>query len=69
LKEDLQLYAANNELFTKYNKLENHSSYTEGWTQVINSSPNSDYALLSPVLGDTNFQVNHLGESPEESFT
>ncbi|MBL4560636.1 MAG: collagen-like protein [Labilibaculum sp.] len=62
LKDDLKVFPINSALYSKYSILNNHIKYTSSWTRVYNSSPNSDYALLSPKIVNTNFQLKYYPE-------
>ena len=67
LKNDLRIFPTNSELYSKYNILDNHTRYTSNWSRVYNSSPNSDYALLSPIIAGTNFQLKFYPEKNGEN--
>lgn len=67
LQSDLTNYDESSSLYSKYSRLNNHKLYTQGWEEVYNSSPNSDKALLSPEIIDSNYQLKFYPEKNGES--
>lgn len=62
LKSDLLNYSESSSLYTKLNYLANHDRYTSGWTNAYNSSTGTNSALISPRIGNSQFQLKFYGE-------
>lgn len=67
LQGDLRNFPIENILYSKYNILDNHELYTEGWDDAYNLSTNTFDALLSPEIGNSNFQLKFYFEKMGES--
>jgi Fe-S-cluster-containing hydrogenase component 2 len=67
LKVDLKNYKNSSSLYSKYSKLDNHKLYTQGWSTTFNSSPNSNTALVSPKIINSNYQLKFYPEKNGET--
>ncbi|MDM8162233.1 hypothetical protein QUH73_20635 [Labilibaculum sp. K2S] len=66
LKNDLGNYPNDSNLYSKLNKLNNHEKYTANWERTGNSNANCDYALISPEINSSGFQLKFYPEKNGE---